>query len=77
MRSCKCASTSVTIELIIPLPCLHETQQMVPTKMPITSSRADLKAICDDCASRLRAEDDGWIMGDEDSSDCHCPAVAS
>lgn len=77
MRSCKCAPTSVTIELTIPLPCLHEAQQMAQPNMRVASSGAEPKAICDDCTSRMRAEDDGWRMDDEDSSDCGCPAVKS
>jgi hypothetical protein len=75
MRVCNCPTTTVTIELTVPLPCLHEVQQTERPQMLTARSGANSESVCDGCYSKMRAADDGWRMDEEESSDCDCAQV--
>jgi hypothetical protein len=74
MRTCNCPTTTVIIELTVPLPCLHEAKRTEQSQTPAAPHVAGSKPVCDGCYSKMRAADDGWRM-DEEDTDCACAQV--
>lgn len=74
MNPCHCPTHDVTIVVHLPK-CLGKRQKPKETKRSQTQPSTTKRAVCEDCVSWMRAEDDGWNTDAVRKPPCSCESL--